>query len=120
MDPIGFGLENFDAAGAWRTHDGKFPVDSTGTLPNGQSFTGAAGLKQILLGQSARFTRQFSEQLLTFALGRGLEPADRPAVERIHQHLTARGNKLSALVEAIVESDPFQKRTKEGTHHASR
>ena len=120
MDPIGFGLENFDAAGAWRTHDGKFPVDSTGTLPNGQSFTGAAGLKQILLGQSARFTRQFCEQLLTFALGRGLEPADRPAVERIHQHLTARGNKLSALVEAIVESDPFQKRTKEGTHHASR
>ena len=44
MDPIGFGLENFDAAGGWRTHDGKFPVDSTGTLPSGQSFTGAAGL----------------------------------------------------------------------------
>lgn len=120
MDPIGFGLENFDAAGGWRTHDGKFPVDSSGTLPSGESFAGAAELKQILRRQSAQFTRHFSEQLLTFALGRGLEPADRPAVDRIHQQLTQRGNKLSALVEAIVESDPFQKRTKEGTHHAAR
>ncbi len=120
MDPIGFGLENFDAAGGWRTHDGKFPVDSTGTLPSGESFAGAAELKQILRRQSAQFTRHFSEQLLTFALGRGLEPADRPAVDRIHEQLTQQGNRLSALVLAIVESEPFQMRSKEGTHHAAR
>jgi hypothetical protein len=120
MDPIGFGLENFDAAGGYRTHDGKFPVDSSGTLPGGQSFAGTAELKQVLLRQSAQFTRHFSEQLLTFALGRGVERSDQPTVDQLQQKLAANGNKLSALVLAIVESEPFQKRRKEAPLHATR
>ena len=120
MDPIGFGLENFDAAGGWRTHDGKFAVDASGVLPDGQSFEGVAGLKKILKSQSAMFTRNLSEQMLTFALGRGVEAADKGAVSQINQRVIAGGNRLSAMVLAIVESEPFQKRAKEGNLHASR
>ncbi|OYW14197.1 MAG: hypothetical protein B7Z55_15970, partial [Planctomycetales bacterium 12-60-4] len=94
--------------------------DSSGTLPGGQSFAGAAELKQILLRQSAQFTRHFAEQLLTFALGRGVERSDQPTVDQLQQKLTANGNKLSALVLAIVESEPFQKRRKEAPLHATR
>ena len=120
MDPIGFGLENFDAAGAWRTHEGKFPIDSSGVLPDGRTFQGAAGLRQILRSQSAQFTRNFTEQMLTYALGRGLESSDRGAVDKINQRLIADGNKLSALVLAIVESEPFRMRMKEDKVHAAR
>jgi hypothetical protein len=107
MDPIGFGLENFDAAGGWRTKEGNFEVDSSGTLPDGRSFTGAAGLRGILKSQSDQFTRNFTEKMLTFALGRGLEASDKPAVAQINRKLIANGNRLSALVTAIVESEPF-------------
>ncbi len=120
MDPIGFGLENFDAAGAWRTHEGKFAVDSSGTLPDGQSFTGVSGLRKILRSQSSQFTRNFSEQMLTYALGRGLEASDRTTVNQINQRLIANGNKLSALVLAIVDSEPFRMKSKENTLHANR
>ncbi len=120
MDPIGFGLENFDAAGGWRTHEGKFAVDASGVLPDGQAFDGVNGLKKILKSQSAMFTRNLSEQMLTFALGRGVEAADRGAVERINRRVMADGNQLSAMVLAIVESEPFQRRAKEESLHASR
>jgi hypothetical protein len=120
MDPIGFGLENFDAAGGWRTHEGKFAVDASGVLPDGQSFNGANGLKKILRSQSAAFTRNLSEQMLTFALGRGVEAADKSVVERINQRVTAGGNTLPEMVFAIVESEPFQMRAKEDNLHASR
>jgi hypothetical protein len=124
MDPIGFGLESFDAAGRWRTHDGKFAVDTSGELPDGRRFDGVSGLREILRSQSAMFTRNFSEQMLTFALGRGVEPSDKAAVDQINRRLTENGNKLSALVMAIVESEAFQMRTKsaarEETRHASR
>ena len=78
MDPIGFGLESYDAVGAWRDKDGDIPIDTSGVLPDGKSFQGAKDLKQILRGQSAAFTRNLTEKMLTFALGRGLEPF-RPA-----------------------------------------
>ena len=120
MDPIGFGLENFDAAGGFRTKDGKFDVDSSGTLPDGRTFTGANGLRDILLSQSTAFTRNFTEKTLTFALGRGLEPSDRAAVEQINRKLAANGNRLSALATAIAESEPFQMRRKDESLHASR
>ena len=120
MDPIGFGMENFDAAGGWRTKEGKFDIDSSGTLPDGRSFVGVAGLRDILKTQSALFTRNFTEKLLTFALGRGLEPSDQASVDQINQRLTANGNKLSALVTAIVESEPFLMRKKEENQIASR
>ena len=120
MDPIGFGLENFDAAGGWRTKEGKFDVDSSGTLPDGRSFVGVAGLRDILRTQSALFTRNLTEKLLTFALGRGLESSDQASVDQINQSLTANGNKLSALVTAIAESEPFLMRKKEEITRASR
>jgi hypothetical protein len=110
MDPIGFALENFDAAGGWRTHEGKFAVDSSGVLPDGQSFAGVSGLKKILRSQSAQFTRVLTEQMLIFALGRGMESYDRGQVDLINSRVMAEGNKLSSLVLAIVESDAFQMR----------
>ena len=112
MDPIGFGLENYDAAGAYRTKDGNFDVDSSGTLPDGRSFTGAKGLKQVLRGQTDAFTRNFTEKLLTYALGRGLEASDRPMVIDIDKKVTADDYKFSSLVGAIVESRPFQMRAR--------
>jgi len=107
MDPIGFGLENFDAAGNFRAKDGKFDVDSSGTLPDGRTFTGVAGLRGILRSQSDQFTHTLSAKMLTFALGRGLEPSDRATVDQINHKLIAGGNRLSVLVSAIVESEPF-------------
>lgn len=120
MDPIGFGLENFDAAGAWRTHEGKFPIDSSGVLPDGKAFQGVSELRQILRSQSAQFTRNFTEQLLTYALGRGIESSDRATVDKINQRVIANGNKLSALVLAIVDSEPFRMRMKEDKLHAAK
>jgi mono/diheme cytochrome c family protein len=120
MDPIGFGLENFDAAGGWRTHEGKLAVDASGVLPDGQRFQGVSGLRNILRAQGAMFTRNLSEQMLTFALGRGVEASDKANVDRINERVMAGGNKMSELVLAIVESEPFQMRTKEANRHASR
>ncbi|MGH9667341.1 MAG: DUF1592 domain-containing protein, partial [Bryobacteraceae bacterium] len=80
MDPLGFGLSNFDAIGRWRTHDGKFPIDASGTLPNGEKFNGPAELKKILMGDKDAFSHCLAEKMLTYALGRGLESYDTPAI----------------------------------------
>ncbi len=110
MDPIGFGLENYDAIGRWRKLDGKFPVDSSGTLPNGKSFHGAQELKTILRSDPHAFTQAFTEKMLTYALGRGLENYDRAAVNNIVAQVERGGYRYSALIRAIVESAPFQMR----------
>src|SRR5262249_37895747 len=107
------------AAGAFRTHDGKFPIDSSGTLPNGKSFHGANDLKQILKGQSDAFARNLTEKLLTYALGRGLEAYDRAAVDQITQRLAANNYHFSTLVLEIVNSKPFQMRRGIGASHES-
>ncbi len=114
MDPLGFGLENYDAVGVWRTHDGKFPIETSGTLPGGQSFTGSKGLKEILRGKSDVFIHNVTEKLLTYSLGRGLERFDRPTVETISRQVTANGYKFSALVMGVVNSKPFQMQSVEG------
>ena len=114
MDPIGFGLESYDAVGAWRSHDGQAPIDTSGTLPDGSSFGGARDLKKILRARSDAFTRNLTEKLLTFALGRGLEPYDRPAIEQIVSRVANDRHRFSALVLGIVNSKPFQMRTVEG------
>lgn len=108
MDPLGFGLENYDAIGAWRTKDGKFAIDSAGTLPNGKSFTKPAELKAILKADKDEFAKCLTEKLLTYALGRGLERFDRPAVQSITRRTAAEGYRFSSLVMSIVESMPFQ------------
>ena len=114
MDPLGFGLENYDAVGAWRTHDGKFPIESSGTLPGGQSFAGSKELKEILKTKSDVFVTNVTEKLLTYSLGRGLERFDRPTVEAIGRQVKASDYRFSALVMEVVKSKPFQMQSVEG------
>jgi hypothetical protein len=118
MDPIGFSLENYDASGAWRDAEGKFPIDSSGTLPGGKAFAGAKGLRQVLREQPDLFTRNLTEKMLTYALGRGLEPSDRPAVDRIVQRLSENGYRFSTLVTEIANSKPFRMAKGEGDRDA--
>ena len=108
MDPLGFSFENFDGVGAWRTHDGKFKIDPSGELPNGQKFQGPKELVKILKSKEAEFRRCLSEKLLTYALGRGLEFYDRCAVDDICAAVARNENRFSSLVLAIVHSEPFQ------------
>jgi mono/diheme cytochrome c family protein len=110
MDPLGFGFENFDAVGAWREREGKFSIDASGTLPSGQSFKGPAELKGVLKSQGEAFARCLTEKMLTYALGRGLEPYDKCAVDQIVSVLAKNDYKFSCLVTEIVKSDPFQMR----------
>jgi mono/diheme cytochrome c family protein len=114
MDPLGFGLENFDAIGSWRDQDGTFPVDSTGVLPGGEKFAGPVELKAVLMTRIKPFSRCLTEKLMTYALGRGLEYQDRCVVEKVSESVLADGGKFSRLVSGIVHSDPFQKRGVEG------
>ena len=111
MDPIGFGLENYDAVGAWRTMDGKFPIESSGTLPDGRTFSGSRELKAILKGQSDQFVRNVTEKLLTYSLGRGLERFDRPTVDAISRQVAANNYRFSSLVLEVVKSAPFRMKT---------
>jgi hypothetical protein len=113
MDPIGFGLENYDASGAWRDREGNFAVDSAGTLPGGASFKGPGELKQILRAQPDLFVRNLTEKMLTYALGRGLEAYDRPVVGAIVRHLAADDYRFSTLVMDVVKSELFQMRKEE-------
>ena len=114
MDPLGFGLENFDAVGAWRTKDGEFSVDASGKLPDGRSFTGPQGLKSILKAQPDKFTESLTRKLLMYALGRGLETSDNVAVNEIVRNVAADNYRMSSLILGIVNSQPFQKRRGEG------
>ena len=110
MDPLGFGLENFDAVGAWRTMDGKLPIDSAGVLPDGRRFNGPEELRTILSADRDAFARALTAKLLTYALGRGLERYDTKTVKAIASRLPARDYRFSALVLEIVRSLPFQSR----------
>ncbi len=110
MDPLGFGLENFDAIGAWRTQDGKLPIDASGTLPDGRSFKGPAELKTIVKGDRDAFAEGLAEKMLTYALGRGLERYDRPTVKKIARSVAAGDYRFSRLILEIVSSLPFQQR----------
>jgi mono/diheme cytochrome c family protein len=110
MDPLGFGFENFDAIGAWRTKEGKHAIDPSGTLPGGQSFKGPAELRTILKARQDAFARCLTEKLLTYALGRGVERADRCTIDDIVKAAGKDNYKLSRLLIDIVKSDPFQKR----------
>jgi hypothetical protein len=111
MDPLGFGLENFNAIGEWRARDGEDLIDASGTLPSGRSFEGHQELKQILLEQREVFVRGLTEKLLTYAVGRGLERYDRPAVAKIAARLPVTDYRFSELVLGIVQSMPFQMRS---------
>ena len=113
IDPIGFGLERYSATGAWRTHDGEFPIDDSGTLPDGTTFRGPTELKALLRAQGDAFTKNLVEKLLTYALGRGLESYDAGTVDSIRTRVSADGHRFSALVLGVVESEPFRMRQAE-------
>lgn len=108
MDPIGLAMENFDAVGRWREEEGGRPIDASGVLPGGAAFEGPDELKQILLARDGEFVENLSRKVLTYALGRGLEPFDRPTVRRISEEVRARGDRFGALIEAVVASEAFR------------
>ena len=108
LDPLGFALENFDAVGAWRTEDGGAPVDASATLPDGTLVDGPAGLRRVLRDRRVEFVETLAAKLLTYAVGRGLEWYDQPAVREIRRRTEAGDHRFSALVSAIVDSVPFR------------
>jgi hypothetical protein len=102
MDPLGLSLENFDLAGRWRTVDESLiPIDASG------------GLRNVLAGQPDRFVRTLTEKMLTYALGRGLEHYDMPAVRRITRDAARNGYRASSIVLGVVNSPPFQMRRRQ-------
>jgi hypothetical protein len=112
MDPLGFALENFDAIGRWRTTDeAGNPIDSSGTFPDGTTFTGPAAFRQALVARSDEFVSALTEKLLIYAIGRGLEAFDMPAVRAIARQAAAADYRWSSLILGIVRSVPFQMRT---------
>jgi hypothetical protein len=111
IDPLGFGLEHFDAIGRWRNVDESYgKIDATGVLPDGTPFDGVAGLRAALLKQPERFVTALTEKLLTYSLGRGVEYYDMPAVRGIVREAGKSNYKLSAIILGITKSLPFQNR----------
>ena len=113
MDPLGFALENYDPIGAWRTTDGKNPIDAFARLPDGTEFQGPAGLRALLLSKRDQFVQTVTEKLLTYALGRELEYYDAPVVRRITRVADADDQRWSSVILEIVKSMPFQMRRSE-------
>jgi len=108
MDPIGFSLENFDGVGKWRTTQFGRPLDASGQMTDGSKLDGPASLRQALLHYSPQFVRTFTEKLLTYALGRGVEYQDMPLVRSIVRNSAANNYRFVSLVMGIVKSAPFQ------------
>ncbi len=114
MDALGFGFENFDAIGRWRDKDGSHPIDSSGSLPSTETFSGVIELIGILKKRKSRFCRSLTRKMLIFSLGRGLEFYDRCAVDKIIEACRKDDYRFSALVISIVQSEPFRRRRAEG------
>ncbi|MDD9891597.1 MAG: DUF1592 domain-containing protein [Gammaproteobacteria bacterium] len=110
MDPIGFSLENYDAVGKWRREFANQPIDASGTMPDGREFDGPAGLRDLLLDQPDDFVGTVTEKLLMYALGRGLEYYDMPAVRGIVRNAAEDDYRWSSVILGVIESDPFQMR----------
>jgi mono/diheme cytochrome c family protein len=118
MDPIGFALDNFDADGKWRTKqggEGGVPIDASVALYDGQKVVGPVGLRQWLLRYSPQFVAMFTEKMMTYALGRGVEYPDMPVIRSIVREASKDNNRFSAVVMAIVKSPQFQMRVKEAS-----
>jgi hypothetical protein len=111
MDPLGFGLENYDAIGRWRDREGEAAIDASGVLPGGQTFATPAELKAIIAESKDAFTRALVEKMLTYATGRGMEISDRPAVKRIADRVRESDYRFRELILAVVESETFRMRS---------
>jgi len=111
MDPLGFALENYDGVGKWRTKEAGAEIDTSGKLPDGATFQGPAGLKKILTTKRRdEFVTTAAEKLLIYALGRGLEHYDMPAVRAIARDAAKDDYRMSALIAAVVKNTPFEMR----------
>jgi Protein of unknown function (DUF1592)/Protein of unknown function (DUF1588)/Protein of unknown function (DUF1585)/Protein of unknown function (DUF1595) len=115
MDPLGFSLENFDALGKWRTTSDGVAVDASASLPDGSRFDGVTGLRKMLVTHREDFVSTFSDRLLAYALGRGTDASDAPAVRRIVRDTAAQNHRWSAIVRAVVHSTPFTMSEREQT-----
>jgi len=111
MDPLGFALENFDGVGTWRTTDANAPIDPSGALPDGTPFEGPSGLRSVLRTKlSEQFVLTVTERLLTYALGRGVEYTDAPAIRKIMKEASASDYRWSSLISSVTRSMQFQMR----------
>ena len=110
MDPIGFALENYDGVGRYRKTENARPLDLSGGLPDGSKFEGVDGLQKALLNRPEIFAGTFTEKLMTYALGRGVESSDAPAIRKIVRETQPKDFKFSAFILSIVNSTPFQMR----------
>src|SRR4029077_989052 len=111
MDPLGLSLENFDGVGRWRSRgESNAPIDASAVFPDGTKFDGVSGLRETLLGHPEQFVTTVTEKLLMYALGRGLEYYDAPAVRAIKHEAARSDYRLSAIILGIVKSSPFQMR----------
>ena len=112
MDPIGFALENFDAVGAWRARDAGTVIDASGELGDGTKIDGAVALRRALVSHPDVFVGTLTEKLLTYALGRGLDSPDMPAVRTIVASASRDRYRFSAIILGIINSAPFQMRAR--------
>ena len=110
MDPLGFALENFDGVGKWRTKEAGLAIDASAKLPDGTAFNGPSELKKVLLAHRDEFVKTMSDKLLTYAIGRGTEYYDEPAIREIARDAARDDYRFSSLVTAIVKSTPFEMR----------
>ena len=111
MDALGFAFENYDAVGRWRSTDGEFPIDPAGVLTGGRKFADVRELKNILgTSSSKKFTQNLVKNMLTYGLGRGLEPADYCMVEEVRGRLAGDGYRIRSIVQGIVATHAFQYR----------
>ena len=108
FEPVGIALENFDAVGAWRSHDEGVPVDASGVLADGTKLDGVTSLRNAMVGYSDQFVRVVAEKLLTYALGRGVEHQDMPTVRSIVRASAPANYRFSSLILGITKSDAFQ------------
>lgn len=113
IDPVGFGLENFDAIGRWREMELEHPVNASGALPDGTEFEGVSGMEQALLERPEQFVQALAEKLLTYALGRGVDYYDAPAIRRILRDARHEDYRFSSLILGIARSVPFRMRALE-------
>jgi len=116
MDPLGFGLENFDSIGKWRTTDANAPIDASGIFLDGAKFSGPAELRKMLLTHQDDFITIFTEKLLTYALGRGAEYYDMPVLRSVIRGAASSDYRWSSLILGIVKSEPFQMQSASDVH----
>jgi mono/diheme cytochrome c family protein len=115
MDPVGFALENFDVVGAWRTREPGGPIDASGELADGRKIDGVVTLRKAILDRPDIYVTTLTEKLMTYALGRGVDTRDMPAVRRVVRDAAAQDYRFSSIVLGIVKSVPFQMRVKAGS-----